>query len=173
MTDERILHEGAFLRVKRRGRWEFVERVNARAAAVIVATTDAGELLLVEQWRAPVDAPVIELPAGLVGDIAGAEDEPVLEAAARELEEETGYRPGSLSRLAGGPPSAGLSNEHVVLVRAQELVRVGDGGGDASEDITPHAVALPAAADWLAAREAAGVLIDPKVYAGLYFAARS
>lgn len=170
MSDEDTLYEGPFLRVKQRGHWQYVERVNARAAVVIVAVTDAGELLLVEQPRLPVAAPVIELPAGLVGDVAGSEDESLSDAAARELEEETGYRPASLTRLTGGPPSAGLANEHMVLFHARGLTRVGDGGGDPGERITPHAIALAEVADWLAAREAAGVLVDPKVYAGLYFA---
>lgn len=170
MTDEQVLYEGDFLRIKRRGRWEYVERANARAAVVIVAVTDADELLLVEQPRIPVNAAVIELPAGLVGDIAGAEDEPLMAAAARELEEETGYRAARLTRLTGGPPSAGLANEHMVLFRAHGLTRVSAGGGDSSEQITPHAVALADVPAWLAARETEGVLVDPKVYAGLYFA---
>lgn len=169
MSEEQILYEGGFLRVKRRGSWEYVERVNARAAVIIVAVTDADELILVEQLRAPVNSPVIELPAGLVGDIVGAEDEPLEVAAARELEEETGYRPTDLTRLAGGPPSAGLANEHMVFFRASGLTRVSQGGGDETEAITPHTVALADVPGWLAQREAEGIMVDPKVYAGLYF----
>lgn len=173
MSAEEVLYEGRFLRVKCRGHWEYVERVNARAAVVIVAVTDADELLLVEQPRIPVGAPVIELPAGLVGDIAGAENEPLAQAAARELEEETGYRPTQLTQLMGGPPSAGLANEHMVFFLARGLARVNNGGGDATEQITPHAVAIDKLPAWLARREADGVLVDPKVYAGLYFAMRN
>src|SRR5699024_7398767 len=87
MAKEELLHEGRFLRLKRCGHWEFAERVNARAAVAIVAVTDADELVLVEQPRLPVDSAVIELPAGLVGDIPGAGDEPLATAATRELEE--------------------------------------------------------------------------------------
>ena len=47
---------------------------------------------------------MIELPAGLVGDIAGAEDEDLEIAGMRELEEETGYRPARMTFLAAGPP---------------------------------------------------------------------
>lgn len=172
MTDEQVLYEGDFLRIKRRDRWEYVERVNARAAVVIVAVTDADELLLVEQPRLPVAASVIELPAGLVGDIAGAEDEDLVVAAARELEEETGYQAAELTQLTGGPPSAGLANEHMEFFFARGLIRVGAGGGDDSEDIVPHAIALDSVADWLVQRQSEGVLVDPKVYAGLYFAAQ-
>jgi ADP-ribose pyrophosphatase len=46
---------------------------------------------------------------------------------------------------------------------------VHDGGGDAHEDIVVHEVPLTDAADWLAARVAGGALVDPKVYAGLFF----
>src|SRR5699024_4333041 len=91
---------------------------------------------------------------------------------ARELEEETGYRPGRLTRVAGGPPSAGLSNEHMDFFYAEGLTRVGAGGGDETEQIQPHVIALTDVCDWLQAREAEGVLVDPKVYAGLYFAER-
>lgn len=173
MSDTQCLYEGGFLRVNRRGHWEFVERVNARAAVVIIAVTDAGELLLVEQPRQPVDTRVIELPAGLVGDIEGEENEPMERAAARELEEETGYAPGQLTFAMAGPPSAGLANEHAVFYLARGLKKTGAGGGDHSEDIVPHAVALTEIHDWLARREAQGLLVDPKVYAGLYFAGRT
>ena len=99
MSADRILHEGEFLRLKRRDHWEYVERANARGAVVIVALTADDELLLVEQPRLPLQANVIELPAGLVGDIAGAEDEDLEIAGMRELEEETGYRAGRIDNL--------------------------------------------------------------------------
>ena len=74
--DTHLLHQGEFLRLLRRRHWEFVERTNSRAVAVIVAVTPADELVLVEQHRWPVGRPVIELPAGLVGDIDA--EEPLL-----------------------------------------------------------------------------------------------
>lgn len=163
------LYEGGFLRVRRRNHWEYVERINARGAVVIVARTQDDAALLVEQYRAPVDAPVIEFPAGLVGDIRGAENETIELAGARELEEETGYHTSEFEFLTSGPPTAGLASEVTWWVRAVDAVRVGDGGGDASEAITVHEVALDMIEDWLEARRAGGVLIDPKVYAGLYF----
>lgn len=164
------LYGGRFLRLMRRGRWEYAERVNPGGAVVIVAVTPDGDLLLTEQYRAPLGRPVIELPAGLVGDTPGRETEAWEAAAARELEEETGWRAGRFERLTEGPTTAGLSNETAILVRAFDLVRVGDGGGDATEDITVHAVPLVEAPAWLAAREREGIPLDPKVYAGLYFA---
>lgn len=169
MSEQHTLYEGDYLRLCRTGTWEYVQRVNARGAAVIVAVTPDDALLLVEQPRPALGGPVIELPAGLVGDIVGAEDEDRATAAARELEEETGWRPGRMVYLTGGPPSAGLSGETLWFYRALTLTQIDAGGGDDSEDITVHTVALSDVDAWLAEREAAGVPVDPKVYTGLYF----
>jgi ADP-ribose pyrophosphatase len=115
---------------------------------------------------------VIELPAGLVGDIAGEEDERLETAAGRELLEETGYRASRLELLTSGPPSAGMASEIVAFFLASGLVKVHDGGGDEAEDITVHAVPLAGVENWLDQQAAAGLLIDPKIYAGLYFIRR-
>lgn len=163
--DARLLHEGEFLRLLRRRHWEFVERTNSRAVAVLVAVTPAGELLLVEQYRLPVASDVIELPAGLVGDVGA--DEPLLEAANRELVEETGYRAGRIEILASGPATAGLSNEITSFCAAWELEQIGPGGGDETEDIRVHRVRLADVDEWLAER-AEGAAIDPKIYSGLW-----
>jgi ADP-ribose pyrophosphatase len=166
-----ILAEGRFLRLVRRGRWEFAERNNATAAVVIVAVTDDARIILVEQERAPLGRRVIELPAGLVGDEPGGTHESVLSAARRELLEEAGYEASELWEIMSGPTSAGLSTEVVTLVAARGLRKVGAGGGTEHEVVEVHAVALHEAPQWLEARMRAGVMVDPKVYAGLYFAA--
>lgn len=163
----RVLHEGEFLRLLRRRHWEYVERTNAHGVAVIVAITDKDELLLVEQYRWPLERPVIELPAGLVGDVG--EDETLLAAAQRELEEETGYRAARMSELASGPTTAGLSNEITTFCRASGLVRVGPGGGDDTETITVHPVPLAGLRGWLDAQSMRAA-VDPKLYAGLWLA---
>jgi ADP-ribose pyrophosphatase len=165
------LYRGRFLSLHQRGHWEYASRPNAHAAVAIIACTAADEVVLVEQYRIPVAAPVIELPAGLVGDEDAADT--VLAAAARELVEETGFAAEHLELVACGPPSAGLSDEVISLVRARGLARVGAGGGVAGEDITVHLVPCAEIAAWLAARVAAGVLVDPKVYAGLWWLAQA
>ncbi|WP_423822196.1 NUDIX hydrolase [Salinisphaera sp. SPP-AMP-43] len=172
MAELQTLYEGDYLRLQRIDTWEFVVRANARGAVVIVAVTPDDELLLVEQPRPALGRSVLELPAGLVGDIAGEEDEALAVAAARELEEETGYRAARMTYMTGGPPSAGLSAETLWFYRAHELTRIHDGGGDDSEQITVHAVPMHEVDDWLAAREAEGTPVDPKIYTGLYFIRR-
>lgn len=169
MSEERVLGEGGFLRLVERDGWELVERTDAHDVVVIVAVTPAGELLLVEQWREPVRNRVVELPAGLAGDEEEG-PEPLEEAAVRELLEETGYRAESWERLSLGPPSAGLSSEVVTFLRAREIRRVGEGGGVGGEEIQLHRVPLEEVPGWLEARAAEGRLVDPKVWAGLWFA---
>jgi len=173
MGDEvEVLGQGRFLRLVRRRGWELAERRGVRAIVVLVAVTPGGELLLVEQHREAVESAVLELPAGLVGDEDGNADESLEQAASRELLEETGWQARSWERLSAGPPSSGLSSEVVTLLRARDLERRGAGGGAGDERITVHEVPLAAVADWLRAREASGTLVDPKVWAGLWFAER-
>lgn len=176
MTDSdetRVLFSGKFLEVRKLGRWEYVHRNSATGAAVIVAVTDQGEIILIEQYRIPVGQRVIELPAGLVGDDAGGEDETNATAARRELLEETGFAAREMTQVAHGPPSAGLASEIVTFFIARGLSREHDGGGDEHEEIVVHLVPIGQADAWLTAQERErGVLIDPKVYAGLYFATR-
>lgn len=161
----KTLHEGEYLRLLRRGRWEYVERINAYGVATIVAVTDANELLLVEQYREPVARRVIELPAGLVGDRG--KNETLIEAARRELIEETGYAARTMEAVCTGPVTSGLSNEVTTFCIARGLERVGPGGGDDTEDIAVHEVPLNGIDAWLATRPAE-VAVDPKIHAGLY-----
>src|SRR5580704_8878478 len=85
------LHTGKFLALVKEGLWEYVDRVNATGAAIILAVTAGQKILLVEQFRIPVHARTIELPAGIIGDEPGDANESKPAAALRELMEETGY----------------------------------------------------------------------------------
>ena len=167
-----MLAEGRRVRLVREAHWEYAERTNARGAVVLAAVTNDGRLLLVEQYRIPVGRRVIEPPAGLVGDVAGEEEEALETAARRELLEETGYEARQLELASIGPPSAGLASEIVAFFVARGLTKIHDGGGDSSEEIVVHAVPLDEVDAWLDARAAEGTLIDPKVYAALYFLVR-
>jgi len=167
--ENRVLAEGKYLRLVNRGGWEFVERRNVTGIVGIVAVTDSGNMVLVEQYRPAVGVRVIELPAGLAGDVAGAEGEALAEAAKRELLEETGYEARSMEYLCEGSASAGLSNEIITLFRATGLKKTAAGGGDGSEDIAVHEIPLGRVARWVAEQAKVGKGVDLKVWAGLYF----
>lgn len=179
MNDDRIpddahapvetLFEGRWLSLRKRGRWEYAERNNPGGAVIIVAVTPEDCVLFVEQYRVSILKHTIEMPAGLVGDLTDQPDESALLAAARELEEETGYRCGQVEFIHEGPSSSGMSTEMIAFVRAHDLVRVGNGGGDESENIVVHEVPRREAGAWLFARAAEGYSIDPKLFAGLWF----
>lgn len=163
------LYTGKFLELVKEGRWEYAERANATGAAIIAAVTDEQKLLLVEQFRIPVHSRTIELPAGIIGDEPGGSGESVEQAANRELIEETGYSAAKMEMLTHGPASSGLTSETVSLFRASGLRRVGKGGGVEHEEITVHEVPLAEVDGWLEMKAKSGALIDPKIYAGLYF----
>jgi ADP-ribose pyrophosphatase len=162
------LHTGKFLALIKEGRWEYVDRVNATGAAIIVAMTAEQKVLLVEQYRIPVHARTIELPAGIIGDGPGGNEESQAEAARRELLEETGYAAAKIEPLMTGAASSGLASERVTLFQASGLRKAAKGGGVGHEAITVHEVPLAEVDTWLTARARTGVLIDPKIYAGLY-----
>jgi ADP-ribose pyrophosphatase len=168
----RVLAEGKHIRFLERGGWEYVDRPLPSGLVCIAAETDDGRIVLVEQFRPPVDTTVIELPAGLVGDAGGAESEGLLAGAQRELLEETGYVAAEWELAAAGPPSAGISTEYLHLFIARGLRRVAAGGGDESEDITVHEVPLAGIHAWLEDQEQRGAMLDLKLYTGLYFLAR-
>jgi ADP-ribose pyrophosphatase len=169
MRDEVVeLGAGDWIRLCRRGRWEYVERVRGAHGAVIIALTPERELLVVEQHRIPLGAPTLELPAGLVGD-EDPEESPDL-AAHRELEEETGYRAIAVEEVASGCVSPGMTNETMTIFRATGVSQVGPGGGVEGESIRVHRVPLTELRPWLEARRAEGTIVDLKLYFALAFA---
>ena len=169
MTETETLCNGRWLRLMRRGRWEYAERTNPGGGVIIIAVTPEDRILFVEQWREAVRSKTIEMPAGLVGDIAGDTHESAVTAAEREILEETGYRADRIEFLMAGPSSAGMTNEMMSFVLAHDLVREHSGGGDHTEDIVVHEIPRTEAARWLVAKMREGYSIDPKLFAGLYF----
>ena len=114
------LYQGRWLRLNKRGSWEYAERTNPGGAAIILAITPESKVIFIEQFRAPIQMRTIEFPAGLIGDEPDAAEEDAAIAAARELEEETGWHADAVDYVHGGPSSAGMSTEF--LARMGELI---------------------------------------------------
>lgn len=152
--------QGRFLTMIVDGKWEYVARARGIRAAVILAIDD-GHVILVEQYRVPLGRNCLELPAGLVGDETT--DEAVEIAAARELEEETGYRADRIEQLGFFHSSPGMVSEGFTLVQAHGLTRVSAGGGDSDENIIVHRIPLATLPAFVEEKRAGGVAMDVKL----------
>jgi ADP-ribose pyrophosphatase len=139
--------------------WEAVERVGCDCIVGLVPFTEDGDVILIRQFRPPLDCFVVELPAGLCEP-----GERPAEAAKRELIEETGYSAGQLHFLAEGPLSSGISSEMLTVYLAQDLSYVGIGSRDETEDIEVLKVPLSHIGEELEKTRNAGDCIDLKVY---------
>ena len=157
---EKIVWQGKFITTKTRGKWEYVSRARGIKAAVILAI-EGGHVILVEQYRVPLGRKCLELPAGLIGDETAGEAVEI--AAARELEEETGYRADRIEIVGEFYSSPGMVSESFSFVRAHGLTKVSEGGGVEGEDIIVHRVALDQLAEFIASKRGEGCGIDVKL----------
>lgn len=164
---EEVKWAGKFIAAKKRGRWEYVGRMRGiRAAAIIAIDEDADgtrNVILVSQYRVPLGRFCLEIPAGLVGDDDDKQGEAALDAAARELEEETGYQAARLEELGEFYSSPGLVSEAFTLLRATALTKVSEGGGTDSENIIVHRVPLSGLSDFVAQWRKAGHGVDVRI----------
>lgn len=169
-----ILAEGKYLKLIKQGTWEYADRTRGIRAVAVLAVTADRELVLTEQFRVPVGRMVIDLPAGLVGDAPGEEEELMEIAAQRELLEETGFSSDNWTLLVMGPTTAGMASELVAFYLATDARRVAQGGGVEGEQIQVHCIPLERIMTWLKQQEKLGVLIDVKTYfAAAWLAARN
>ncbi|MEW6108013.1 MAG: NUDIX hydrolase [Nitrospirota bacterium] len=173
ILDKKLLWEGKFLRTvllrysaisnahntEVIRDWESVERVNCGGIVGIVPFTDKGEVLLIRQFRPPVNGYVIELPAGLC-DIG----ESMENAARRELIEETGYKADECRFLIKGPMSSGSSSEMLSVFVAKGLSYAGPGNRDETENIEVLRVPVDELRTRLLELYQAGDYIDLKIY---------
>jgi ADP-ribose pyrophosphatase len=151
---------GKYISALKQGRWEYVSRTGSTNAVVILAEHN-GKIILIEQYRVPVGGRCLELPAGLVGDED--QDATVEGTAVKELEEETGFTAGRIERLGQFHSSPGMVAESFTLVRAHDVRKVGEGGGNEEEDITVHLVAHDDIPAFIEQRRDAGTAVDVKL----------
>lgn len=105
-------------RVRIRGRSIVREVVVHPGAAAILPILSDGKILLIRQYRYPVDENLLEIPAGTLEEGENPE-----ECALRELEEETGYKAGRLMLLTSFYMAPGYSSEYLRLYLAEDLER--------------------------------------------------
>jgi ADP-ribose pyrophosphatase len=155
-----VMCEGDWVRLVRRGNWEFASRAKDVKAVVVLAEHE-GKVILIDQPRVGPDCRCVELPAGLVGDTDP--DATPETTAIKELEQETGFTADRVERLGDFYASPGMLAESFTLVRAHGVRKIGEGGGDENEDINVHLVARAEIPNFLEQKRAEGFGIDVKL----------
>lgn len=139
--------------------------VDSPGAVGVVALTADDEIVLVSQYRAPVDGYVLEIPAGM----RDVDDEPPMETARRELEEEVGYRAGEWVDLGAVLSTPGVSNGVVELFLATQLEHHGS-TPHGPEEQAMHVLHVPSADAVAMCMD--GRITDSKSVTGILRAAR-
>ncbi|CAM3011848.1 NUDIX hydrolase [Hathewaya histolytica] len=112
------------------------EIINHPGAVAIVAFTKENKILMVRQFRKPLEKVLLEIPAGKLEH-----NEDIKDCALRELEEETGFIAGELEYLGKIHTSAGFCNECIHIFKATKLGK-GTLGGDEDEFISTEEYSL-------------------------------
>ncbi|NLM75677.1 MAG: NUDIX hydrolase [Clostridiaceae bacterium] len=136
--------------------------VRHSGAAVIVPVTDKGEVVLVKQYRKPIEQVSLEVPAG---KLEKGEDPKI--CAARELKEETGYTAGKLEKILTLHPASAYTDEVLHVYLASDLTK-GEANPDEDEFITANVYPMEEALNMIKD----GLITDAKTVAGVLFAAR-
>ena len=123
--DRELIHKGAIIDYYQDtikipngniAKWDFIKH---KGAAAVVAVKEDGKLLMVRQYRNALDRETLEIPAGGLNG----EEEPTDVAAARELEEETGYAAGKMELLLSLRTTVAFCNEKIDVYVATDLKR--------------------------------------------------
>lgn len=168
--DQELIHQGSVVgfyqaRIEGADGELFPRDVIRHPGAVSVVPVDGDDVLLVRQYRAALDADLLELPAGK-RDVDG---EPPIDTAHRELAEEVGMRAGSMEPLINIHHSPGFCDEYGHLFLATDLEPVPqERMGPEEQVMTIHRVPLTEAVDYCLT----GLITDAKSVAGILAAAR-
>ncbi|WP_099468490.1 NUDIX hydrolase [Konateibacter massiliensis] len=96
--------------------WDFIGH---KGAAAVVPVTEDGKILMVKQYRNAIDRFTIEIPAGGLDTV----EEPMIDCARRELEEETGHKSADLEILISLRTTVAFCNERIDVFVAKNLVK--------------------------------------------------
>ena len=158
-----MIYEGAILNLRRDevlvkdGSHSYREIIEHNGGAVAVALTDENEVVLIKQFRKPMEKNMIELPAGKIE-----KGEDPKETIIRELKEETGYTAGNVKLMAEFNPSVGYTSETLYIYLATDLIP-GETEFDEHEAIDMFKVSLDEAIKMVIE----GEITDGKTIAGL------
>ncbi len=122
VLEHRLSYQGKILRiyddlVEVNGRHTHWDLVHHNGAAAVLPVTDDGKILMVRQYRHALSRYTLEIPAGKLDS----PDEPMIECARRELEEETGYRSDDLSLLLNINTTVAFCDEFIGVFLAKDL----------------------------------------------------
>lgn len=169
---DEVVFDGKFIRTIRRffrnrngseGVWEMIERKTFGSGVCIIAVTPENNVILERGYRIPLKNFVIEMPAGLM-DIAG---ESELEAAKRELMEETGYTSNSWKFLIKGPFNSGLVTDQTSLFIAKNVKKTAKPNFDDAENI--ELIEVPASNLYKFLESQKNDLVDVKLFSIIPF----
>jgi ADP-ribose pyrophosphatase len=164
----RVIYDGRIFRVERdlvmlsTGRVVAMEAVRHRGSVVLVAQPSPDRIILIRQFRYVIGRWIWELPAGSLET-----GEAPARAARRECQEEIGWRPTRVRRLATYYPSPGFCDERMIFYACTGLVRpLKRPATDPDEEIEPRTFTLASA--WRLVTN--GEINDLKTVAGLVLA---
>lgn len=167
-----LIHKGTILDIYedtvrlpngKKEKWDFVS--HRMGAACVLAVRPDGKILMVRQYRNALDRFTLEVPAGKRDSL----DEDTSICAARELEEETGYRAGKLEKILALKSTVAFCDEFIDVYLATELEKIGEQHLDEAEDIDIEAYDLKELMDMCYS----GTLQDAKTVAAIMaYAAR-
>lgn len=162
-----VVYRGKWIEMINDDGWEYHNYVRGSSSVIIPSMTIDGKYIFVEQYRKPLQSACIEWAAGIVGDEN--ENESVLDAAKRELLEETGFVSTMNTQFIDMPMAAspGASSAKVYFVLCPLCKKVADGGGIDNEDIIIHIIEKNEVVEWLEEQAYEGKCVDSKVYTGI------